>query len=720
MSSHRPSRGRAVPRAVRASGLSAVLSPVAAAVLGMTISLSAHAQTNTHTLPTTTVVGERTGEAEKVEQVSSGALGERKAVDTPFSVNAVSSDEIQQRMAQTANDVFKFDPAVQVLSDNARNENAYFAVRGMRVDMLDGTKVNGQNFMSWDSDVPLEPFERVELLKGLTGFMYGFGSPGGIINYVTKAPTDKPLREVTLGYQINSVWSEKLDVGGRFGNDGRFGYRINAVNEDGNTNEPNVHVRRQTFSLATDFRITPDLTWNADVMYWKRKSQGTLFAMAFGPDKIPAARSVARNLAQPWSSHETDTLTVGTGLDYRINSHWKTSFNYRFARQNRLNADSFLWVTDDAGNFADTNYRWKTAYYYQAYDAMVQGKFQTGRLTHDIVAGMGYQSQVQELDSGPGSRGVFIGMNNLFNPVLLPEQPGVGKDYSPYRDYKIQQKSVYLSDTMQITPRLSVLAGVRYNMFSQDKYNSQAIQTSRYSANPFTPTAAVMFKTDHFSTAYASYVESLEPGGSAGQTTLNAGETFGPLKSRQYELGFKTERNKWGANVALFRVEKGYAYTNLSNYFVQDGKQQFTGLDTSGFWRVTRDLRLTGGVLWLNTKTRDVDDPKVNGNRVFATPNYIVTGRVEYDTPFLPGLTLWTGAKVTGAMFVNSANTKQIPSYTTADLGARYTTRAAGKQLTVRATLNNVFNRRYWTTTYDGFVLPASTRTFMMNVSMQF
>jgi hypothetical protein len=111
---------------------------------------------------------------------------------------------------------------------------------------------------------------------------------------------------------------------------------------------------------------------------------------------------------------------------------------------------------------------------------------------------------------------------------------------------------------------------------------------------------------------------------------------------------------------------------------VQDGSQRFTGLDTSGWLRVARDVRLMGGVLWLDTKTSGVDDPLVNGKRVFATPNYIVTGRIEYDTLFAPGLTLWTGAKVTGEMYVNSANTQHIPSYTTADVGALH--HAHGRQ----------------------------------------
>ncbi|WP_454731425.1 MULTISPECIES: TonB-dependent siderophore receptor [Cupriavidus] len=724
MPSLRPSQGCAA-----ACAPALRLSPVASAVLGLTVAFAAlpalaqaQAQTQAEaTLPTATVSASRDAEPAKVERVSGGALGDRKPVDTPFSVVGVTSEEIQERMAQTANDVFKYDPSVSILGDNTRTENSYFAVRGMRVDPLNGTKVDGQNFVAWDTELPLEPFEQVELLKGLSGFMYGFGTPGGIVNYVVKRPTDTPYRQFTFGYQANNIWSEKLDLGGRFGVDDRFGYRINAVNEEGNSVDPNVRVRRQVFSLATDFRITPDLTWSADVMYWKRKTSGTLFGMSFAPGvDVPGASKVARNIVQPYSSHETDTTTVGTGLDYRINDAWKASFKYRFARENRLNADSFLFVEDAAGNFSDTQYRWKTAYYYQAYDAMVQGKFDTGGIKHEVVAGVGYQTQVRELDSGLGGNGIYLGESNLYNPVPLPEQAGVGKDYVPYRDYKITQKSLYLSDTIQFTQRFSVLAGLRYTDFAQSSYDTSAQTTSRYKASPVSPTVALMYKTDDFSTAYFSYVQALEQGGSAGITNANYPAVYGPLKSKQYEIGFKTERRDWGANVALFRVDRGYEYTNTANVFVQDGTQRFTGLDTSGWLRIARDVRLLGGVMWLNAKAHGVDDPAIDGNRVYATPRYIATARVEYDTPFLRGLTLSAGAKITGDMYVNSANTQKVPSYTTVDLGARYLTKVAGKAVTLRAGVNNVADKRFWTTTYDGFVLPGASRTFLANASVQF
>lgn len=673
----------------------------------------------TAALPATSVSAGRDDDV-RVERVSSGALGTRRAVDTPFSVVAVNSEQIKNQMAQTATDAFKWDPAVSTLSENKRNENAYFAVRGMRVDMLDGTKVDGQNFVSWQADIPLEPFEQVELLKGLSGFMYGFGAPGGIVNYVLKRPTDEPLRQFSVGYEASNVWSQKLDLGGRFGPDNRFGYRLNLVNEEGNTAEPNNHVRRKTISFATDFRITRDLTWSADVAYWKRQTTGTLFGLNFaGAGAVPDASKVARNLAQPFSYYETDALTAGTAVDYRINDRWKANFKYRFARQNRLNGDSFLSVLNAAGDYADTQYKWKTAYYYQAWDGMLQGKFDTGPLRHDVVFGVSYQSQVKLNDNGLGGNGIALGTSNIYNPSLLPNQD-IGLDYEPYRSEKISQRAIFASDTVGITSRISALVGLRYTQFNDDLYDIAGQTSTSYRAKPVTPTLALMYKTDSDSTAYASYVESLEPGGSAGVTDNNYPQTFGPLKSKQYEVGWKADKQRWGANLALFRVERGYAYTNQANDFVQDGTQRFQGLDASGWVRVARDWRVLGGVLLLNTKAVGVDDPSVAGKRIFATPKYVVTGRVEYDTPFVRGLTLAAGVKVTGQQEVDAANTLSIPAYTTMDVSAKYATRIAGKSVVLRAAVNNLTDKHYWTTTYNGFVLPGSTRTFLASATMDF
>ncbi|NKJ49606.1 TonB-dependent siderophore receptor [Burkholderia sp. SG-MS1] len=671
------------------------------------------------TLPAVSVSAAKDTTVAQADTVSAGALGSRKQVDTPFSTRVVTSEDAQDLFATTANDLFKYDPAVTVSSENSVSENSMFNVRGMPIDTLNSIKVDGQTFPSWDTDLSLEPFEQVELLKGLSGFMYGFGSPGGIVNYVLKRPTDDPYRSFTLGYKSSSVFTQAVDLGGRFGNDNRFGYRLNLANEYGNTAEENGHVSRQVASLAFDFRITPDLVLSADAFYQKRKAEGTLFGLMFAGG-IPDASKVSGTLTQPQNYYMTEMASFGTGLDYRLSDNWHASVKYRFAKENRTNSDSFLYVSDDAGNYSNTLYAAMTRYFYQNVDAMVQGTFNTGFIKHDVVLGAGYQTQTSEYSNSVGwNEGYFLGNGNLYSTTLLTnDEVSIGSDL--YREQRTTQAAVYASDTLQFTSRLSALLGVRYTQYRQNVYDPSGAVTSQYSANPVTPTFALMFKTDPYSTVYASYVESLEQGGAASNLNVNYPATFGPLRSKQYEVGFKSDHSKWGANLALFRVDQGYNYTNTANIFVQDGTKRYTGIDASGWLALTSEWRVMGGVMWLDTKAVDIDDPAIEGKRIYGAPRFTVTGRVEYNPAYLRPLTLAFGGKYVGNQAVDAANTQFVPAYTTFDLSGRYEAKIAGKDVTFRAGINNLFNRRYWTTAWGYYVSPSPTRTAVASATLQF
>lgn len=672
-----------------------------------------------NTLPAVSVSASKDPVVAQADTVSAGALGTRKQVDTPFSTHVVTSEEARDLFATTANDLFKYDPAVSVTSDNAVSENSMFTVRGLPIDTLNSIKVDGQTFPSWDTDLSLEPFEQVELLKGLSGFMYGFGAPGGIINYVLKRPTDDPYRSISVGYKSAGVFSQAVDLGGRFGNDDRFGYRLNLANEYGTTAEKNGHVSRQVASLAFDFRITPDLVWSADAFYQKRKTEGTLFGLMFATG-IPDASTISGALTQPQNYYQTEMASFGTGLDYRLSENWHASLKYRFAKENRTNSDSFLYVSDSAGNYSNTLYAAMTRYFYQNVDAMVQGKFNTGGIGHEVVLGTGYQTQTSEYSNSVGwNQGYFLGNGNLYSTTLLTnDEVSIGENL--YRQQRTTQAAVYASDTVQFTSRLSALVGVRYTQFRQHVYDPSGAVTSQYSANPVTPTFALMFKTDPYSTVYASYVESLEQGGSASNLNLNYPATFGPLRSKQYEVGFKSDHSRWGANLALFRVDQGYNYTNTANVFVQDGTKRYTGIDASGWLALTSEWRVMGGMMWLDTKAVDIDDPAIEGKRIYGAPRFTVTGRVEYNPAYLRALTLAFGGKYVSNQAVDAANTQFVPAYTTFDLSGRYETKIGGKDVTFRAGINNMFNRRYWTTAWGYYVSPSPTRTAVASATLQF
>ncbi|QGZ65294.1 TonB-dependent siderophore receptor [Paraburkholderia acidisoli] len=705
----------------------AVLPTVSAAQAAPAVAASAPAATDTPasapTLPTVKVTATAADDALRTDRVSAGALGARKQVDTPFSTDVKSSEDIKDLRATSVNDVFKYDPAVSIVGNGRTGENSTFSIRGIQLDQLNGNKIDGQSFTGWDMNLPLEAFEQVQLLKGLSGFMYGFSAPGGIVNYVLKRPTDEPYHAFTFGYESAGVFTESADLGGRFGNDKRFGYRLNAVNEDGNTAEANGHIRRQVASLALDFRVTPDLTLTADALYQKTKQNGTLFdIMIYGANSaIPDASRVTRSLTQPQNWYETETTSVGTGLQYRISDDWKASVNYRFSKLNRYNDDSLLWVNDAQGDYSNTLYTALTRYFYSDATAMVQGKFSTGFIKHDVAFGAEYSNQTAEYDNQPGglAGGYSLGTGNIYTPITL-YNPAVSFNSQLYRQNTTTQAALFASDTMQFTDRLSALVGVRYTHYRQDVYNVDQTYASQYGKSPVTPTGAIMFKTDAYSTAYASYVESLEQGGAASAFNANYPQVFGPLRSKQYEVGFKTDRERWGGNVALFRIDRGYDYTNTANIFVQDGTERYMGLDASAWFSPVRDWRVMAGVLALNAKGVGIDDASVNGKRIYGTPRFQATARVEYSPSVVHGLTLDAGVKYTGNMALDAANQFIVPSYTTVDIGGKYDTEIGGKSVTFRAGINNLFDKRYWTTGYGYYVLPGAVRTFIANATVEF
>ena len=129
------------------------------------------------------------GDAEKayrVEDANVGVLGNQILKDTPYSVEVYSSELIKNKQARSLVEITKSDASIGILTDNLVNENGDPVIRGLQLDYANGNRIDGLNARVRASDLPLEHLERVEILKGASGFLYGFGAPGGIINYVLK------------------------------------------------------------------------------------------------------------------------------------------------------------------------------------------------------------------------------------------------------------------------------------------------------------------------------------------------------------------------------------------------------------------------------------------------------------------------------------------------------------------------------------------------------
>lgn len=655
------------------------------------------------------------------EEVNNGALGNRSQLDTPYSTTIVTGEDLADRQAKKLGDVFAQDASV---SDNSNPYNAwasYITVRGLQLDWQSGFRIDGQQINAYGITMPYEQLESVQLLKGLSGFMYGFGAPGGVVNYVTKKPPvgDKRIMSVDVGYASTHVWSEHLDVGGRVGPDNMFGYRFNATHEEGKTyNDGNI--RRDSFSLAADARLTRDLTATFGALYQERHASGITTAISTAQltgvgNALPVPLSGGSSTLVTPDQHLNTNLQIYTaGLRYNLNQDWTVTASYSFSKSTRYRNESTFFLTDLAGDYDDTRFEGKEGHQLNQWQVMAEGLVKTGRFAHQLVFGASYQKQTSDYTAN--SFYDQIGTGNLYQPnVNRYDSTG----FYTYRNADIVQKALFASDTIALTSRWSVLGGVRFTNYEQHGYGLDGSTTSTYSKNGVaTPSVALMYKLTPGTTFYASYVESLEAGNVVGTTYANSGAVLNPLRSKQYEVGVKTQNERWSATAALFRIERGAQYANSDNVFVEDGESVFQGVEAGTDVRIGRDWTVGGDVMWIATKYKKGSD--FDGNRVAGAPGFVAAAHVNYAVPVVPGLTLGAGAKFTGNTSLRPAGDIKVPGYMLYSLGATYTTRVAGHTVGVRAAIDNLTNHRYWEYQYADYIQPGEPRTVSVNARMEF
>ncbi len=652
------------------------------------------------------------------KRASSGALGTRSQLDTPFSTTVVTGEDLADRQVTKLGDVFFNDASV---SDNSNAGNAwaaYTTVRGLQLDWQNAFKINGMPYVSYGLTLPYEQLEQVELLKGASGFMYGFGNPGGTINYITKKPTDEFTASFELGYRSSHVWTEHVDLGGRAGPDKMFGYRLNLTHEEGKPANA-IGLNRNSVSLGLDARITRDLTWTFDGIYQDRNSFGGTpsFSLAGFPTngQIPGAISGRGGLYAGPDTHFFSNLQLyQTGLRYTLNPDWVVSTTYSFSQQSRSRNESTLTLLDNAGNYSDFRYDGAEDHQFTNWTTMVEGKFTTGPFRHQLVGGLSWQKQIDHYSSNPDY--ITLPNGNLYAPYtnVFYSQTHFNK----YRASDIEQKAAFLSDTLQLTERWSVLGGLRVTNYEQNTYTATGTRTPFTKNGLLTPTAAIMFKPMPSTTFYASYVESFDGGGVVSTFYANAGDQLTPAKSRQYEIGAKTDQGSWNGTAALFRIEKRAEFANSQNIYVQDGQSIYQGAELAGAVRIGSQWEVGGSAMYLDSY---YSEGEFNiGNRVAGAPNFILTGRVAYRVPFVPGLKVGVDGKYTGTTKARPEGDLTLGGYTLLNLGATYTTRVSGKELTLRAALTNLTNKRYWGFQYANYIQPADPRAISVSARISY
>lgn len=209
-------------------------------------------------------------------------------------------------------------------------------------------------------------------------------------------------RSIDVGYKSDSIWSEHVDLGGRFGADDRFGYRLNATHEEGKTFNDGG-IRRDSVSLALDARLTRDLTWNFDALYQKRKSTDqtpSIYTGSYVGTSLPATIRGDNQLLVGSGQHlNTDLKLYSTGLQYQLSPDWTLGTSYSHSTAKRSRNEGIAYLLDPSGNYNDFRSDSSEGHRFDQWQAMAQGIVRTGAVEHQLTLGASWQKQTNDYSS---------------------------------------------------------------------------------------------------------------------------------------------------------------------------------------------------------------------------------------------------------------------------------------------------------------------------------
>lgn len=685
------------------------LSRASLLAVGLLAAAHVHAQTvdaptayDATDLDAVKVFGERQGMGLQ-ETADSGALGSRSLLDTPFSISVVDKEDIARRQATTLGQVFINDPSVFAAEPSASTVWWGTQIRGLGVHnhYVDGVPL----LMQWGGEFPLETVETVTALKGLGGFMYGFGAPGGIISYETKKPTDAPLLTTRFGWRNDDAFSVHVDASARIAGADSLGVRVNAAGERGDAYN-GAGIDRRLLSLALAQPLGDRLTWHAEVFREDSKlSHEPLYFYwdLYEGERLPEPTYDYANVAVRNSYYKSETLHGSTGLEWRINDAWRADFTVGHSRRQHYSNKMFADLLNEAGDYAGSAYNFSGDLRNSVVQAIVQGDVQTGAIRHELVFGASYQREYERW-------GNDWYWSNDFNGSLYQRQ-----DYLVTRvpDFTFgpisldeRHKALFASDMLHFGAHWQAILGARASRYQSLDRDGDPDQDSGYRNDAVTPTAALVWKPIEQVSIYGSYVESLEPGGRVGADAAppyaNASELLDATISRQYEIGAKYEAGRLAFTTAAFRVERAAQIDEIRDdglrYLTQDGLTLYRGIEAIGSFGISDDLRLGLGAVWLDASLENLspENQSLQGNRPAGSSRWQAVANFEYRVPVVAGLSVHGNARYSGDAYYEDQNRVLIPGRTIASLGFQYRTMLGGREVALTGNVNNLFNRKYW------------------------
>jgi len=693
----------------------AALAPEASAAAGTPADAGAEAVT----LPPVDVVGAKPAAAPEFG-VKSGIPVDKQ----PQSVQLLNPVTLTESSVRSIDDALLAVPSATVARSRVvSSASGAPRLRGLVADqMRNGLR---QRFYNGVDNAALSNIERIEVLKGPSGVLFGQAAVGGLVSVVTKQPTDAFAGSVALTAGSHGQKLATVDVGGPITD--TLGLRLTGEIERSGSFVDHLDLDRENLGLSLAWQPSVAVSAHLVAEYLARRSSNYPGLPTVGTVLPNGVARVRRStfLGEPaFSVQNNHAPLLQAWVDVRLNDSWTLTPRLQYSEFNNRGNSTHLLAPDPSqptliprdGRDGGEKDNFTIA------QLDLAGRFATFGIGHRLLVGVERAADevpftmYSEIPCG-------IGPIDALNPVYGCGAPSSNFGFRSRAD--LESYSVYVQDQIALTPAWNVVTGVRHTESDNDNSFSTAFFTSRNSAK-LRNTAWQLGSTYALSERY-----SLFGGYSTGYSLEDVtgsrkfdGSAFKPQTSNQAELGLRYGSATAHLSLAAFRSHlDNVSVADPANvgFQLQDGRFRIQGIELEGEWTPLPGWSLQGGYAYLDGIVQRSSDPAQRGARLAETPesSVVVASRVR-----LGAVDLRAGVNYAGARKVLNGGAVTLPDYATLDLGAS----TGFGAFRIDAALTNVFDQTYYysdnVSRYslgtDNRVLPGQPRSFSVRVGYRF
>jgi len=657
-------------------------------------------------------------------------------LDTPRVINVITDKVLEENAIFSLEDAFRTVPGITLGAGEGGVANA-------DIPLIRGVDATGDVFVDGVRDIGSQSrevfaLERIEVSKGPSGALGGRGTAAGAINLVSKVARDGNFAAAQATAGTDDLIRLVGDVNAQLNEE--VAVRVVGMFHDSMVPGRNkVHDDRWGVSPSLTFKPNDALRLTLDYYHLETDGMPDYGIPLTSTGQLAEGRRPADVnydnfyglLARDFQKINTDAATLqaetqlAPGLILTNTTRFATTSNHYIA----TNPD------DSAGNVAN-GYVWRnTKSRGSVQDGIgsntnLAAVFNTGSIGHSVSVGIEYSQQDStnraytvatgnyRVSAGTGCTAASL---PTFNCTTLldpnPADPWAGSIVRAANATRSEAEdvSLYLFDTITITPQLLLNGGIRWTDYSANSVSSTAAFSN--DADFWSYQGGIVFKPTETTSVYLSYANSKTPPGTTvgegAENLSDANKLYEPTTNENWEAGAKAELFDGSLLLsgAVFRIQRNNIQqrepTGEVSEIFNGARIQGAEISASG---AVGPVSMLVGYTFLDSELRD---GSVNeGKYLPQTPEHNLAATINWQVT--PRFSVGGGAYAASKRYADAANLISASGYVRFDAHAEFD---LNDNLGLQVNVNNITDKRYIAKLRNPhFAIPAEGRQALVSL----